>query len=540
MTEKTILPDSPLNILATLAKYEGPWRPLRQEAERLQIRLDELSRRQQIASDVLVAVLLGGSGVGKSTLLNALAGDELAPVSEMRPCTSVPTVYHPPGITLPFDGWNMVAGSALERLVLIDTPDSDTIVKEHRALVEEALQYCDLVLVCGSPEKYLDEATWSLLTPRKESCRIVCVETKASEASSSIRQHWLDRLEKESIKIEGYFRVNALHALDEKLGLASGKNLFDFARLEAFLYKELTREYVRRIKRSNTLGLLQKTIRELREQVEPCEKQLYELQGTLQDARQRLTDTVMEVVKVQIFQEPHLWVDALSREISCRARGLMGTVFRILEIIRTLPTRLTGLFPGNTRAALQNAVLLKENPDTSIALYKELNTVFAQYQGEIALAMAHAGFELPDPQQSQDVFQKYTQSLLDTLLRKMARKYIIRYARFMTSWPVTILLDAFPVLFIGYSGYYIVREFLTGHLLPVAYFVHTGIMLLLLCVLETAGMRGLIRLFSWQARRKTVKFLRHFFTSNEQLFRDELNAVKTVCAYIRHIKDLQV
>src|SRR5688572_5058616 len=88
--------------LEVFAGYSGPWAPLRQEAPLLQARLAELREREVRLDDLLVVALVGGSGVGKSTLLNALAGDELAKTSEFRPCTSVPTIYHPPGAKLPF------------------------------------------------------------------------------------------------------------------------------------------------------------------------------------------------------------------------------------------------------------------------------------------------------------------------------------------------------------------------------------------------------------------------------------------------------
>src|SRR5215471_13392118 len=48
----------------------------------------------QLEQPLLVITLMGGTGVGKSTLLNALAGGSIAQASLQRPTTRDPVVYY--------------------------------------------------------------------------------------------------------------------------------------------------------------------------------------------------------------------------------------------------------------------------------------------------------------------------------------------------------------------------------------------------------------------------------------------------------------
>ena len=70
--------ESIITELEALSNYTGSWITLSNETNLLKKRIEELHDREDNLSDVLIIALVGGSGVGKSTLLNALAGDELA------------------------------------------------------------------------------------------------------------------------------------------------------------------------------------------------------------------------------------------------------------------------------------------------------------------------------------------------------------------------------------------------------------------------------------------------------------------------------
>jgi energy-coupling factor transporter ATP-binding protein EcfA2 len=134
--------------------------------------------RQSEALDVdrplLIIVLMGGTGVGKSTLLNALAGGAIAQASFTRPTTRDPVVYYyesvkpdrlPPELRhcrlAPHDR------PALEHKIIVDTPDLDSNEPANRERLKNVLPVADIVLYVGSQEKYHDQIGWQLFLEQR-------------------------------------------------------------------------------------------------------------------------------------------------------------------------------------------------------------------------------------------------------------------------------------------------------------------------------------------------------------------------------------
>lgn len=124
-------------------------------------RADErLARGDQL----VVAALCGGTGSGKSSLFNALIGEELAPVSVTRPTTGEPRAWSvgEPGSAGRLLDWLGVdlrheaapSRDAAEGLVLIDLPDHDSVVAAHRATVDAFVERVDVVVWVLDPLKY--------------------------------------------------------------------------------------------------------------------------------------------------------------------------------------------------------------------------------------------------------------------------------------------------------------------------------------------------------------------------------------------------
>lgn len=140
------------------------------EDSRLAHRLDDAARRLRtrrgFLGDALVVAFAGGTGSGKSSLVNALAGSDVVSTGILRPTTQRAT-----GV-VPSDLLEAVAPlldsiAVFERIemdgpgttVFIDLPDYDSVEDAHLHIVEEVLPRVDAVIWVLDPEKYADPIT---------------------------------------------------------------------------------------------------------------------------------------------------------------------------------------------------------------------------------------------------------------------------------------------------------------------------------------------------------------------------------------------
>ncbi|WP_026552325.1 GTPase [Arthrobacter sp. H20] len=139
--------------------------------------IDRASTRRSLSAAHTVVGIFGPTGSGKSSLLNALTGTDVARVAARRPTTSEPlaVLWNSEG-SAPLLDWLQVAlrhelpessrlavggrSSADDGggLILLDLPDFDSTAASHREVVERLAGQVDVLLWVVDPQKYADAA----------------------------------------------------------------------------------------------------------------------------------------------------------------------------------------------------------------------------------------------------------------------------------------------------------------------------------------------------------------------------------------------
>ncbi len=131
--------------------------------------LDELSQRLSIDTDICLVGLIGATGSGKSSLVNALVGSDIAAVGLRRPTTTNALAVCPVGQVphrlldwLGIDSRVLVPSGisgheALgDSVVVLDLPDIDSLHSRNRNLVQRLASRIDVLVWVVDPQKYAD------------------------------------------------------------------------------------------------------------------------------------------------------------------------------------------------------------------------------------------------------------------------------------------------------------------------------------------------------------------------------------------------
>ena len=151
----------------------GPGRLPTDLAEDVAATVERAQTRLGRGADRTVVALAGATGSGKSSLFNALVGEDVSPVGVRRPTTSTAraAVFDADGAlgdgTTDLLDWLQVPqrhvvptehAPDLHGLVLLDLPDHDSVEADHRAEVDRLVEVVDAFVWVVDPQKYADAA----------------------------------------------------------------------------------------------------------------------------------------------------------------------------------------------------------------------------------------------------------------------------------------------------------------------------------------------------------------------------------------------
>ncbi len=271
-------------------------------------------RHQDVPADFLTVGLVGGTGVGKSSLINALAGRDISSASARRPTTSrvVPYLHEDrlevlgrmsflkPWLS---DAMGTHTIESLRSMAIFDLPDIDSSRAEHARVVEEVLGGLDLIIWVTSLTKYNDREFHAWIAAHcsgRDLSNMIFVLNKIDTIQEEPK---LDMAH----KVRERFREAVMNTLRDTT-LEGAEPVFfttaasvatqclpgnDFAALQDFIARERSLQEIQRIKSSDRLAQLRRQIEHMRRSVHFDErlKQLHEDIASVRDEVERLVAT---------------------------------------------------------------------------------------------------------------------------------------------------------------------------------------------------------------------------------------------------------
>jgi len=484
----------------------------------------------------LIVTILGPCGSGKSTLLNALAGvDNLSESGHNRPTTRHLVVLcrdesDASPLREHFGRENVEirsshAASALEHVLLIDTPDTDSMEQEkHIPIVHQAISFSDVLICVFNAENpktrdYVDFLAPYLRHFNGES--LVCAANKSDrldelELREKIVPEFLayirDAWEK---PVDRIFCISARRHLHDPAWDAKAKPRHDFdefAQLQEMIFSTFNRAaYVIDRRLENAENLRNYILSEIQAEVEKDK-------SSLADARQRITELEKKAAKDAISAlkkddaRQVLGVNVLLyQKLAQRWLGPVGWLIALWARILIFGTGIAAIFrfgnPVRQIMGMASSILHFKESQAAVAdvgKSERVDRAFRDYRfavmktwTDIAELLVKARFDpsvrnidamLPDS----DVLSKELSSLwreaLDGAIEASARKLSGLFLQFVFNIPVIGMM--------AYTGWLTARAFFLDNYLTSDFFLHAFLTIGIVLFLIFFIFQGCVRLFA--------------------------------------------
>jgi energy-coupling factor transporter ATP-binding protein EcfA2 len=291
-----------------------PWDPAcraRSVVARIVDRVHSL--RIRLESPLVVATF-GGTGTGKSTLVNALVGQEVSQSGRQRPTTTMPVLlvhsdFETSALGLDLTQFQVkkIDAAVLRDLIIIDCPDPDTSegadTGSNLARLRSILPHCDVLLYVSTQQKYRSARISEELSDAAAGCRLVFVQTHADQ-DSDIRDDWRNSLAS-GYQVPDMFFVDSRRAFVEQ---AQGQRPSgDFHRLQELLTNQLGTSRRVAIRRANLIDLLEEALTVCRVDYDKKLPEVRKLQDVLDQQRTNLRDSLTTQLRDELLLNRNLW-----------------------------------------------------------------------------------------------------------------------------------------------------------------------------------------------------------------------------------------
>ena len=512
------------------------WRPavgLAHQAEEAARLVEAIGQR---LDRKLIVSLIGPSGSGKSTLLNALAGiDGLSPVGVDRPTTRDVVVFGKDRADAETFGDRIEDASvklrtaesakALEHLVLVDTPDTDSREAEtHRQVLDRVISASD-VLICvfdaENPKRrdhvdflapYIRRFDGESLLAVLNRCDRLAGEELSSRILPEFSAHLAAAWDRE---VDTVFCTSARSHLNDPGWdpAATPRHAFDqFEDLRRQIFGAFNRAgFVVDRRLTNAAHLRDYIEEEIRSAVARDRDAVKRAAGLVLEAEKAAAKSGLTALEQEVADARADIHTALYGRLAQRWVGPVGwltaTWARLLAVASGVSS--LGRGRGGPLLSLTRRLGKERNSETENAVdtgvfrgaLRSVRFALAERWPEIAEALVKGGFDpsvrrfeqmLPDLGGRLDALSNRWEDALSAEIERSAGRL---------SHPLLQLLLNLPaVAVLFHAGWRTVVDYFAGSILPVAFFLHTLLMLGIALFLSFFILQTLIRLTAGQQR----------------------------------------
>jgi energy-coupling factor transporter ATP-binding protein EcfA2 len=523
---------------------------LERRRARLERLLGDLDRQLERIDSAAVILLVGSTGAGKSSLLNALAGTDIALSSENRPTTSVPTIYAPKDADLralltglegpeprvvrygPGD-----AGSVWTEQVLIDAPDVNSIATEHRATVRALSERADVLLVPLHRQSVVEEAAVSFLDDFAGRRRLLFALNRADELTPAAERELLAQVRRLAVERLGLAepQVFAVSARDARAGRGGER----FRALEAELERLVRDGLLSGVRRHNALGAageLGELFRELSREIGddlgalPAETQrgLGELAARVEaEVEQRLALRRADLVHLLVGEAGKRWDGPGGWALRAGALATLSTGAG-LALARYNPLAAAGVAAGGALLGKLRDQQGRAGFEDSTGLLPEAGDLRLWTGASLAPARLRAGRLLGSPERGELPSAERIAGDLEAGLAeawsRLLRRELPAAAQRSVPGALRFFLDLPVYVFVGWLLYRAGQGFLSEHYVGIDFLLNGLLLTLALVFVVRLLVRGLV---ARRARGLLVGVSEHTRERLEQSVRELTEPVET-------------